>query len=171
VSAVPVDTALLDAHLSDWDYADAYDVTLSGPGPDRALTAVRCLLGPGSGRLVLRARDLVVGVVGLKPAVTGDDDLFPVLLDTPHLAVVGVNDSHLDFRILVSLDRRHVRCVTVVRRHNRLGQAYFATVGPFHRRLVPYLLARAERRKWKATASSDQRGAARVPAQAPRTSP
>jgi hypothetical protein len=148
VSAAPVDTALLDAHLSGWDYADAYEVALRGTGPDRALTAARCLLGPGSGRLVLRARDLVVGVVGLKPAVTGEHDLFPVLVDTPHLAVVGLDDVHLDFRILVGLERGRVRCVTVVRRHNSLGRAYFAVVGPFHRRLVPYLLVRAAQREW-----------------------
>jgi hypothetical protein len=105
---------------------------------------------------VLRARDLLVGLVGLKPAVTGADELFPVLVDTPKLAVVGLDDAHLDFRIVISLERGRVRCVTVVRRHNTLGHAYFAMVRPFHRRLVPYLLARAAQRRWTPIAHSGQ---------------
>jgi hypothetical protein len=149
-----LDTAVLDAQLPGWDYADAYDVMVDDDGPDSALTAVRCLTAPGPGQLVLRVRDLLVGAVGLKPAVTGAAELFPVLVETPHFAVVGLDDAHLDFRILVSVDRRSVRCVTVVRRHNALGRAYFAVVRPFHRRLVPHLLARAAHRGWTAGAHS-----------------
>lgn len=153
-----MDTAVLDAQLPGWDVADAYDVALDGAGPDSALSAARCILdGPGAGRLVLKVRDLLVSVVGLKPAVTGADELFPVLLDTPQLAVFGVDDSHLDFRILVSVDHRRVRCVTVVRRHNALGRAYFAVVRPVHERLVPYLLARAARRGWTASGAPGSR--------------
>lgn len=148
MSTMSVDSAVLDAHLPGWDYADGFDVTVDGAAPHSAMTAMRCLLGPGPGHVVLRIRDRLVGAVGLEPAVTGADDLFPVLVDTPQLAVVGLDDSHLDFRILLSLDERRVRCVTVVRRHNALGRAYFAVVGPFHRRLVPYLLRRAARRQW-----------------------
>lgn len=147
VSAASVDIGVLDAHLPGWDYADAYDVAVDGAAPETALGAARCLTGPDPGRL-LRARDRLVRAVGLKPAVTGTADLFPVIVDTPQLAVLGLDDVHLDFRILVSRDHRRVRCVTVVRRHNALGRAYFAVVRPFHRRLVPHLLARAARRGW-----------------------
>lgn len=157
MSTAPFDTAVLDVHLPGWDYADAYDVVVDGAGPASPLTAARCLLGPGSGRLVLRARDLLVSAVGLKPAVTGADELFPVLVDTPTLAVVGLDDAHLDFRILVSLEGPRVRCVTVVRRHHALGRAYFAVVRPFHRRLVPYLLARAAQRGWTPAVGSGRR--------------
>lgn len=150
VSTAPVDAALLDAQLPGWDYVDAYEVVLEGVGPGSALAAARCITATasGSGRPLLRARDLLVRPVGLKPAATGAGELFPVLVDTPQLAVVGFDDSHLDFRILVSLEHRRVRCLTVVRRHNTLGRSYFAVVRPFHRRLVPHLLARAERRGW-----------------------
>lgn len=166
MSTAPVDTAVLDAQLPGWDYADAYDVMVDGDGPDSALTAIRCLSGSGPGRLMLRARDLLVSAVGLKPAVSGADELFPVLVDTPQLAVVGLDDSHLDFRILVRLDGRRVRCVTVVRRHNALGRAYFAVVRPFHRRLVPYLLARAAQRRWTTIVDSGQGRGARTHASA-----
>ena len=140
VSAAPIDTALLDAHLAGWDYTDAYDVMVDGDGPESALAAIRCLSGPAPARLLLRARDLAVSTVGLKPAATGSAELFPALLDTPQLAVIGLDDAHLDFRIIMALDRLRVRCITAVRRHNALGCAYFAVVRPFHRRLVPYLL-------------------------------
>ena len=66
----------------------------------------------------------------------------------PFTAVVGLDDTHLDFRIVVSVEPGQVRCVTVVRRHNALGRVYFAVVGPFHRRLVPSLLTRAAQRRW-----------------------
>ena len=162
VSTAPVDPAVLQAHLSDWDYADAYGVVVDGAGPDSALTAARCLFEPGGGRL-LRARDLLVGVVGLEPAVTGSDDLFPVLVDTPQLVVLGLDDSHLDFRIVVEVEPRQVRCLTAVRRHNRLGHAYFAVVRPFHRRIVPHLLARAARRGWTPVVVDPVRGAGQAP--------
>ena len=80
VSAAPVDTALLDAHLAGWDYTDACDVMVDGDGPESALAAIRCLSGPAPARLLLRARDLAVSTVGLKPAATGSAELFPVLL-------------------------------------------------------------------------------------------
>lgn len=163
VSTAPLDTAVLDRQLPGWDYADAYDVVVDSAGPGSALAAAACLLRPRPARL-LRARDLLVGVVGLKPAVTGADDLFPVLVDSPHLAVLGLDDSHLDFRILVGLEHHRVSCVTVVRRHNGLGHAYFAVVGPFHRRLVPYLLARAVRRGWTPAVDPGTRRGASTPA-------
>lgn len=164
LSVVPVDSDVLDVHLPGWDYADGFEITTDGAGPDSAMTALRCLLGPGRGHVVLQARDHLVGAVGLKPAVTGGDVLFPVLAHTPRLAVAGLDDSHLDFRILVSVDARHVRCVTAVRRHNALGRAYFVVVRPFHRRLVPYLLRRAARRSWLpvGTAGADTRPAGGV---------
>ena len=80
VSAAPVDTALLDAHLAGWDYTDAYDVMVDGDGPESALAAIRCLSGPAPARL-LRARDLAVCTVGLKPAATGPAELSPPSAD------------------------------------------------------------------------------------------
>ena len=79
VSAAPVDTALLDAHLAGWDYTDAYDVMVDGDGPESALAAICCLSGPAPARLLLRARDLAVSTVGLKPAATGPAELFPAV--------------------------------------------------------------------------------------------
>ena len=149
VRGTTITSALLDEHLPGWDYADAYETGVGAAPPQDALTATRCLLSPsGPGRRLLQARDLVARRLGLRPAVTGAPDLFPVLYATPELAVVGLDDEHLDFRVLTELTGAGVRCTTVVRRHNALGHAYFGVVAPFHRRLVPRLLARAAERGW-----------------------
>ena len=154
VSPTPADLDVVAAHLPGWDHLDAFETLVTGDAPDCALAAARCLLDQSrSGELVLRARDLCVRAVGLQPAVTNADDLFPVLSETPELAVLGLDDHHLDFRILVSLTDGRVRCTTAVRRHNRLGHAYFAVVRPFHRRIVPRLLARSSRHGWRPRAA------------------
>jgi hypothetical protein len=150
VRRVPVDRVPVSAHLPGWDHADAYEVA-STHGPDDARTAVRCLFDlSATGRTTLRARDAVVRVASLKPAVTDAADLFPMLHLEEELAVLGLDDRHLDFRILVSVASGRVRCTTAVRRHNAFGYAYFAVVTPFHRLAVPRLLARAARQGWRA---------------------
>jgi hypothetical protein len=65
-----------------------------------------------------------------------------VLEQTSTRVVCGLDDRHLDFRIIISVSAAVARCTTVVRRHGWAGSAYFAVVGPFHRRLVPGLMRR-----------------------------
>ena len=62
---------------------------------------------------------------------------------------MGLDDRHLDFRVIVAVDDDQVTCTTAVRRHNALGHAYFAVLAPFHLRLVPRLLDRAARARWR----------------------
>ena len=71
-----------------WHYADAFRVTTEGAGSRNAMTGLRYL----------------------EAAVTVAGDLFPVLIDTPHLGVVGLDDSHLFFRIPASANARRLRC-------------------------------------------------------------
>jgi hypothetical protein len=75
------------------------------------------------------------------------DGLFPVLHRSADRVVLGLDDRHLDFRVLVDVEPGRVRCTTGVRRRP-LGRAYFAVVGPFHRSVVPAMLERAARRGW-----------------------
>ena len=151
VYRVPIDCGLASAHLPGWDYADAYEVTFTGTGPSSARAAAQCLFDlSAAGRATLRARDALSRVASLKPALTGAVDLFPMLYVTEDLAVLGLDDRHLDFRVLVDVAQLYVRCTTVVRRHSALGYVYFAVVTPFHRLAVPQLLARAARQGWRA---------------------
>lgn len=147
----PVHWRLASTYLPGWDYLDTYEVMIAGSDrPDRAMTAAQCLLHPSPGAVrVLAARDVLARVASLKPAVTGSALLFPVIHASHDLVVLGFDDRHLDFRVLVDVRRGQVRCTTVVRRHNVLGHAYFAIVGPFHRLIMPGLLARATRGGWR----------------------
>ena len=99
------------------------------------------------GRAVLGLRDLLVRPFGLEPALGARDEVFPVLQSGADRVVLGLDDRHLDVRILVDVRDGEVVCTSAIRRRP-LGRAYFAVVGPFHRRIVPAMLERAARRGW-----------------------
>jgi hypothetical protein len=61
--------------------------------------------------------------------------------------VLGLDDSHLNFRIVVDVQAtggttHRITATTLVHRNNWLGRIYLATVMPFHKVIVPTLLAR-----------------------------
>ena len=61
--------------------------------------------------------------------------------------VLGFDDRHLDFRIVVETqaageDQTSVRLMTLIRRHNLLGRAYLAAIMPFHKLIVASMLSR-----------------------------
>lgn len=59
--------------------------------------------------------------------------------------MLGLDDRHLDFRIVVEVTElgagRQVAASTIVKTHNLLGRTYLAVVKPFHRIIVPAMLA------------------------------
>lgn len=60
--------------------------------------------------------------------------------------MLGLDDRHLDFRIVVEVTelgagRQEVAASTIVKTHNLLGRTYLAVVKPFHRIIVPAMLA------------------------------
>ncbi|MFD1982172.1 DUF2867 domain-containing protein [Mesorhizobium newzealandense] len=76
---------------------------------------------------------------GLEPAVLPDGriGIFPLISQVPGKVVLGLDDRHLDFRVLVEvrelgMGRQEVAASTVVKTHNWLGRAYLAIVKPFH---------------------------------------
>ena len=132
--------------LPGWDYADAFECRWSSEGGEDAMTVARALLGPSrSAERVLAARDLLVAPFGVRPAHQGDALLFPIQAAEPERVVCGLDDRHLDFRVIVTLSGGGARCTTVVRRHGALGAAYLAVVRPIHRRFIPHLMRRHHR--------------------------
>lgn len=130
--------------LPGWDYADAFECRWPTAGAEGAMTVAQALLGPSrSARRVLSARDWLVAPFGLRPAHQGDALLFPIQESGPDRVVCGMDDRHLDFRVIVTLTDGVARCTTVVHRHGFLGATYFSMVRPFHRRLVPHQMRRA----------------------------
>jgi hypothetical protein len=97
-------------------------------------------------------RNLAVTPFGLKRgAPTGTDwiGIFRVMSASPDRVVMGFDDVHLDFRVMVDVapegSRQQVTATTFVRTRNRLGRLYLAAVNPLHRAIVLALLAQVGR--------------------------
>jgi len=142
-------------------FADAYRVIVDGPPLDATAAAQRLFARtPRWIRALLAIRNRLGAVIKLKGAdETAFDSrlppesrrrigFFPLVSETPNRVVLGFDDWHLDFRVVVDVsaladDRHQVTATTLVRTHNRAGRAYLAAIMPFHRVIVRTLLARA----------------------------
>jgi hypothetical protein len=134
--------------LRDPDFADAYRQHTAEPGLD-AITAAKRMMSdvPRWIMMLLGLRDLLVMPLGLKGA--GDHlppdlprmGLFPVLSQTPTQVVLGLDDKHLDFRLVIdAAGDGDVVGTTLVRTHNVLGRIYLQLILPFHRLIVPRMM-------------------------------
>ena len=119
-----------------------------------ALEAARRMIErrPGWVRGLLMLRNLAVAPFGLKreaPAGSERIGIFPVVSASPEQVVMGFDDAHLDFRVVVEVTsncrRQQVTATTFVRTRNHLGRLYLAAVKPFHRMIVPAMLAQVGR--------------------------
>jgi Protein of unknown function (DUF2867) len=140
-------------------FGDAYQLTVHGQNLDPTEAARRAVYGaPSWIYALLRLRTILVKPFGLKPgenparekATASNIGIFPVLDEKPQRLTLGLNDKHLDFRLLVDVKdlgggRQSVTASTVVKTHNLLGRIYLAFVKPFHRIIVPAMLARISR--------------------------
>ena len=139
--------------LAGAQFADAFRIDVNGAGLDARQATV--LITSGSPRWVealTRLRNMLVAPFGLKTSGETESPrretigLFPVLAETPDRMIVGFNDKHLDFRVVVdvvppgSVPSQQVTLTTLVKTHNRFGRIYLATIMPFHRRIAPALL-------------------------------
>lgn len=106
---------------------------------------------PGWISALMQLRDRLVAPLGLKRA--GDHGApagFPLLLAEPARVVMGLDDSHLDFRLCVekiapatpdsSAGPGWLTVTTVVRTKRLLGSFYLAAIMPFHRCVARTLL-------------------------------
>lgn len=155
VKAVPVTTA---SPLSVHDFADAFAVCV----PKNKLEAVdiaHLALTPMphwiSALLVLR--DRMIAPFRLKKTTAAHDPdivtigIFPIESSRPDQVVLGFDDAHLDFRIVIdAADHaeadRLITATTFVKTHNALGRGYLAAVLPFHKMIARALMARMARR-------------------------
>lgn len=97
---------------------------------------------------LMALRTLLVKPFGLKsgrePSAAPRIGLFPLISREPDRIVMGLDDRHLDFRLIVDLSGEGAAtATTLVRTHNLGGRLYLATIMPFHRLIVPAMLARA----------------------------
>lgn len=138
--------------LAGADFIDAYRLTVASTGLSAVDAAHRALEHPPAWITQLLAiRNVLVVPFGLKPGPGEKDDrekigFFPVESANPSRVVLGFDDNHLDFRLVVDVAEAgsvtDVTATTLIRRHNLFGRMYLATVLPFHKVIVPALLKR-----------------------------
>jgi Protein of unknown function (DUF2867) len=144
-------------------FADAYCLIVEAPALDAAAAAQRVFSRtPRWNSALLALRNRLVAVIGLKGTeqiAAGKNasggkmrrvGFFPIVSQTPERIVMGFDDWHLDFRVVVDVlalggDRRQVIATTLVRTHNWVGRAYLTLIMPFHRVIVRTMLAQAAR--------------------------
>ena len=139
--------------LPEADWADSYGVRLNRSDlvPIEVAQEVMGRAPRWVGAL-LKIRNVIVGLFGLKSAeleLTGQDRIggFPVLAQDEQHVLLGFNDKHLDFRIIVAVEpegagHQHLSLTTLVRRHNLFGRIYILVITPFHRLIVKTFLKR-----------------------------
>jgi len=137
------------------DWADAYEIEMQRKFSDMNAAAI-CIVGgmPRWAKPLLRLRNVIVAPFGLKPGdqrvvQAGIDhiDFFPILSETDEQIVLGLDDRHLDFRILLERQTSQggtcFRLTTLMDRHNLFGRVYLFLITPFHKWIVRSVLTNA----------------------------
>jgi Protein of unknown function (DUF2867) len=141
-----------DAILAGAQFADSYTMTIEGQNLD-AISATKAVMGRNPAWIsnLMQLRNKIVAPLGLKPApdkkLTEENSIgtFPLISKSATQVVLGLNDRHLDFRIVVDVTNlkgggQTITASTIVKTHNLLGRIYLGIVKPFHRIIVPTML-------------------------------
>ncbi len=146
-----VEAKLPDDVLPDADWADCYQL-ITDRQFDNALEIADEMIGkqPFWIAFLLKFRDIVVAPFGLKS--TGDISskagrtvgFFPILSESEEKVVLGADDSHLNFRLVIDLIKgtgeNTVSVTTLIKRNNWVGRFYLGLIMPFHILIVKYSL-------------------------------
>lgn len=128
-------SALLRHHLPAIDAADCWATPRHPAESEDPLEWARALLGraPRWVSALMAMRNAVVAPLGLAiPRGSMPETGFPLVASSDREAVLGLDDSHLDFRVSVEVDAAEVRVLTAVHRKNWLGRCYWALVRHLH---------------------------------------
>jgi hypothetical protein len=139
---------ILPAH----NFEDQFSIELKGESLDALTAAVRAFgRAPNWVVGLMKLRNRIVALFGLKTAgekaIASETGIgpFPIISQTPHRIVMGFDDRHLDFRVVVDVSEsdngvQSVQASTLVKTKNWLGKAYLTIVMPFHKMIVPAML-------------------------------
>ena len=131
------------------DFADAAIVSLPAGAPlDPRVWAeeiFRLRTMPAWITAALAVRQAVVPLLGIRRAPR---DTFAVREQVGDEVLIAADDTHLDFRCAVAVDRsaRLVRVTTTVRLHGWRGRVYFAPVRLLHAVVVQAMIKNASER-------------------------
>ena len=133
-----------------WSDTFTLDVPQGGLDAERAARLALDRI-PAWAQVLMRLRNALVAPFGLKAAPDhtlppeASIGTFPVISRAPDKVVLGLDDKHLDFRIVITVNPaagapQRVSATTMVRINNGFGRAYLAAVMPFHKLIVPVTL-------------------------------
>jgi len=124
------------------DFVDCY-VKPSIRSVDEA--AARAFTFPAWVSALMRLRNLLVAPFGLNTKITNPNrvGIFPLVTRSETELILGLDDSHLDFRISVLSQEGMLYFATWVRTKNRFGRLYLRLIMPFHVLIVRNALSRA----------------------------
>ncbi len=146
--AEPEMTDLLSTHAGRVDFADAWAVTVrpddSRSAADWAHAALSPDASPSLLTTLMRLRDALVRPFGLERVseATLPYTGFPLLAAGDDEVVLGIDDTHLDFRVGVLVTDARCTMTTTVTLHNALGRVYWLPVRWFHPWAVRTVLRR-----------------------------
>ena len=133
--------------LPNANWVDSYSIQLDGQTMTAKEVARRIFARPPAwAQRLMAMRNALVGLFGLKSAgrMEGETGGFPVISDNPDQVVLGFDDWHLDFRIVVDIKSTQTGQIlsvsTLVDRHNLAGRIYIFFVTPFHHMIVRTML-------------------------------
>ena len=151
-SARSIAVKLPHIRLPGADWADCFEIDVDNRRL-AAIEAARLSLGrmPHWVRRLVALRNFLGGFVGLKagsesaPSPQDKIGIFPLLSQGGREVVLGLDDWHLDFRLVIEVadlgeHGTRVRATTLVRRKNLFGRVYIGVVTPFHNVIVPVAL-------------------------------
>lgn len=144
----------LDLVLPNLDFVDAFQIVVPQRANAEVFTQYMMTNPPVWVSKLLALRNLVMTPFGLKTKVSHIPEnqlrygMFPVISASPDRTILGFDDHHLDFRIVIDaapqgLSETRLVMSTAIRTHNILGRVYLALVLPFHRLIVPVTLRTA----------------------------
>lgn len=123
------------------DFVDCYAKPSDCPLDEAAERAFRF---PASVSALMRLRNLLVTPFGLNTEVTSPNKIgfFPLVTRSETELILGLDDSHLDFRISVLKQDGMIHFATWVRTKNRFGKIYLRLIMPFHVLIVRNAVSR-----------------------------
>lgn len=149
--AIESEISQAQSPLTPYTFADSFSIELDSiiGAREAALRAFSNIPKWVDGLMALRniivaPFGLVRGKIGLKESAQ-TIGIFPVIDEKENSILLGLDDEHLDFRILIEIyageaDKKFARATTWVKTHNLLGRTYLFAVKPFHKIIVPLAL-------------------------------
>lgn len=141
-TTLPDDSALF-SYMRPGDFLDCYAKPSSRPLNE---VAERVFAFPRWVGWLMKLRHALVAPFGVSTTPPDTKDrigFFPVISRAEDEIILGMDDSHLDFRIALMVRNGVAYSATWVRTNNRFGRFYLSLIMPFHILIVRNAIGRA----------------------------